>query len=88
MNENTTVPYFAYEGALARMERTNKRSWIVCLILIILLFATNGAWLYYESQYSVVTETTTITQTNEDGVNNFIGNDGDISNGDTESNQN
>lgn len=82
------VPYIVYEGTMARLERTNRRSWILTIILIILLFATNGAWLYYESQYEMVTETTTITQTNDDGINNYIGNDGDISNGEAGSKEN
>lgn len=82
------VPYIAYEGTMARLERANRRSWILTIILIILLFATNGAWLYYESQYEMVTETTTITQTNDDGINNYIGNDGDISNGEAGSKEN
>lgn len=40
-----------HEGILARMERTIKRLWIVVLVLIGLLAATNGAWIYYESQF-------------------------------------
>lgn len=68
---------------MARMERTIKRLWIVVLILILLLAATNGAWIYYESQWEVV-ETTEITQENDGGFNNYIGNDGDIYNGETD----
>lgn len=36
---------------MARMERTIKRLWIVVLVLIILLVASNGAWIWYESQF-------------------------------------
>lgn len=36
---------------MARQERTIKRLWIIVLILILLLAATNGAWIYYESQF-------------------------------------
>lgn len=36
---------------MARMERTIKRLWIVVLVLIILLAASNGAWIWYESQF-------------------------------------
>lgn len=68
---------------MARQERTIKRLWIVVLILILLLAATNGAWIYYESQWEVV-ETTEITQENDGGFNNYIGNDGDIYNGETD----
>ena len=82
------VPYIIFESAQSRMERANKRWCIISVILIILIFATNGAWLYYNSQYDIVKETTTITQENKDGVNNFIGNDGDINNGETDNNEN
>lgn len=79
--ENTSVPYFVHEGILARMERTIKRLWILCIVLIILFVGTNGAWLWYENQF--IEQTIEITQENEDGYNNYIGNDGDINNGET-----
>lgn len=47
----------AYEGMLARMERTIKRLWILALVLVCLLVATNGVWLWYESQWQEVTTT-------------------------------
>ncbi len=73
------VPYIVHEGAVARLERVIKRMWVLVLSLIILLFASNAAWIWYESQFEDVE--TTITQENEDGYNNYIGNDGDIVNG-------
>ena len=51
------IPFVAHEADMTRMERTNRRVWILCIILIILLFGTNFGWLYYESQFRVV-ETT------------------------------
>ncbi len=45
-----TVPYAAHEAALARQARSFRRLWIVCIILIIALVATNVAWIMYESQ--------------------------------------
>ena len=76
------VPYIAHESAMARSERNSKRLWIIILVLIVALIGTNLAWIIYESQFKVVKETsTTITQDNADGYNNYIGNDGDIVNG-------
>jgi hypothetical protein len=66
---------------MARQERTIKRLWIVLILVICLLVATNGAWLWWESQWEVVE--TEITQENDGGYNNYIGNDGDIYNGET-----
>lgn len=71
------VPYVVHEGAMVRMERTIKKLWIIIIILIAALLGTNAAWIYYESQF----EYFSVTQENEDGYNNFIGNDGDIYNG-------
>lgn len=65
-------------SALAK--HTITKMWVVIILLILLLFGTNAAWIYYESQWEVV-ETTEITQDNENGYNNYIGNDGDIYNG-------
>lgn len=73
------VPYIVHEGAVARLERVIKRLWVLVLALIILLCASNAAWILWESQYETIE--TTITQENADGYNNYIGNDGDIVNG-------
>lgn len=45
------VPYIAHESAMARQERTIKRLWILLILVISLLVATNGAWIWYESQF-------------------------------------
>ena len=79
---NNPVDYIVYEGTMSRMERTIRRLWILSIILIVLLVSSNSLWLWYESQF----ESMTITQENEDGYNNFIGNDGDINYGNTDDN--
>ena len=73
------VPYIAHESAVARLERVINRMWVLVLSLIILLVASNGAWIWWESQYQTIE--TTATQENADGYNNYIGNAGDIVNG-------
>ena len=59
--EDKMIPYIAHESEVARLERIIKRLWILCIIIFAALIATNGAWLWYESQYvdEVVTETYT-----------------------------
>ncbi len=59
--DNDNISYIAFEAVCARFERMNKRLWIACIILIILLFGSNLAWVAYESQFQTV-ETTTVTQ--------------------------
>ena len=76
------VPYIVHECAVARLERVIKRMWVLVLSLIILLFVSNAAWIWYESQ----TDEIRIEQDNESGYNNFVGNDGDIYNGETDNN--
>ena len=46
------IPYFAHEGEMVRMERANKRLWIVILVLIVCLMGTNIGWIVYESQFT------------------------------------
>lgn len=86
MEKEKVVSQYFHEGTVAMMERTIRRLWITTLLLIVLLVATNGAWLWYESQFEYFT--TTVTQENEDGYNNYIGNDGEIVNGTTNGNSN
>ena len=74
------VPFIAHEGMMARAERTAKRLWITILLLIVLLVGTNAGWIWYQSQFDDIA----ISQENEDGYNNFVGNDGDIFNGETD----
>ncbi len=39
---------------LALVERTIKRLWILIILLVILLFGTNAAWIYYERQFESI----------------------------------
>lgn len=61
---------------------------IIIIVLAILLILSNVAWAIYEHSMETVTETTTtydyeISQDNENGDNNYIGNNGDITYGET-----
>ena len=74
------VPYIVHEASMARSERTIKRLWATIILLILLLVGSNAAWIWWNNQWETV-ESWEITQENEDGNNNYIGNDGDIANG-------
>lgn len=66
------------------MVSANTKWFILVLVLIVLLVATNAMWIYRETQF--VTESTEIEVKTEDGGNaNYIGNDGDIYNGEHQS---
>ena len=70
------IPFFVHEADMARLERTNKRLFIVVLVLILSLIGTNGAWIKYENSFQDIV----VTQDSLDGNNNYIGEDGDIVN--------
>ena len=80
-NAPESVPYIVHESSMARMERQIKRLWITILTLIFLLVGSNCVWILYENQFKDIE----IVQENADGYNSFIGNDGDIVYGETNS---
>lgn len=68
---------YGYEAHEARHERQIRRMWIALIVAISMIFASNAAWLLYESQF----ETLTYEQTGE-GINNVnYGEQGDLNNG-------
>lgn len=50
--DSAIIPYYAHESAMCRLERANKRLWIIVLILILALVGTNAGWIVYESQFT------------------------------------
>lgn len=65
-------------------KKTNKRQFIVILVILGMWFATIGYLVYTLNDIGTIEETTQeVTQENESGNNNFIGNDGDITYGET-----
>lgn len=49
--QTADVPYIVHEGMLARMERANKRLWVILIIVIVLFVGTVAGWIYYENQF-------------------------------------
>ena len=54
-----------------------KQFWTI-ILLIVCLVISNGVWIWYINQFDFNSETTTL---DGNGVNNYIGNDGEINNG-------
>ena len=65
------VPYIVHEGAVARLERVIKRMWVLVILLIILFVASNGAWIWWESQFEKV-KTVETYEANADNGGNAI----------------
>lgn len=79
---------FSHEQEAVRQERTIKRLWILCIILILLLVGTNIGWMIYESQFEDVVETMQIEAEQEadgNGSNYVVG--GDYYGAESESNE-
>lgn len=66
-------------------DKKNKRLCGIISLLVILLVISLGYTIYLTSDIGPVEDTITqeVTQDNTSGNNNFIGNDGDITNGKT-----
>lgn len=90
-NEKTNtspVPYLVYEGEQARNERHIKRLISALIVAVALLFLSNAIWLYAWCQYDYSSEEVAVDVTAEDGGDaNYIGNDGDIVNGENKSDE-
>ncbi len=73
--EHTNVPYIVHEGDMARLERSNKRLWVLCIVIFLALILSNLCWLYYESQFEYIETTQEVVQECDGGNNTFIGGD-------------
>ena len=80
-NDFEKIPYVVYESAQTRLERIIKRLIIALIIVTSMLFISNIIWLHEWMQFDYVTEDEVITVDSSDGIANYIGNDGDITNG-------
>lgn len=69
------------------LEKNNKRMFIIILVLIGVIVTSVGYNIYLLNDTSTV-ETTEVTQDNDNGNNNYVGNDGDITNGKTDDKEN
>lgn len=51
---------------LSELKKSTKRWFVISIILLVALVATNVTWIIYESQFETVTETQTVEQHQED----------------------
>lgn len=65
------------------LKTQNKRLFIIWIITFIVFICLLGYTIYLLNDVGTIEETT-ISQDNENGYNNYIGNDGDIVNGKTD----
>lgn len=73
------VPYMVHEGMMTRLERSNRRLWILCIIIFLAFVISNGCWIWYESQWEDVVTTTESYESSADGGGIAIANgDGEV----------
>ena len=85
-DKSPVVSYAAFESVQTRLERANRRMWILCIILIIALIGTNAGWLYRESQFEdvVVTQEVEATSDGSSDLNlNTVGGDYNVGEGES-----
>lgn len=85
--EDNKVPYIVFEGEQARHERTVKRLVLALLVSIALLFLSNVAWLWFFDQFDYESDMVTVNS-QEDGNASYMGGDGVIDNGRSNSKDN
>lgn len=79
-NDNIMMSRIAFERMQAKDERNDMWRNIIIILLIVLLVASNGMWLWAWNQYDYYSEDVYVE--NDDGGNaNYIGQDGNIYNG-------
>lgn len=82
MEEHTNVVSFAaFESMKSTMERTIKRLWILAVVLVLLLFGSNAAWIWYESQFTDEITETYNSQVDGEGGLAIVNRDGSVNYG-------
>ena len=80
MENNNMIPFAVYEAMQAKDERIIKRLITALIVAVSLLFASNAVWLVVLSEFDFYIEEVEVDS--EDGGDaNYIGNDGNIYNG-------
>lgn len=76
------VPFQTHQTDMARLERANRRLWILCLVMLALFVASNAIWIWRETQYEDVVIT---AEQEADGNSNNYAIGGDMYGGPAES---
>jgi hypothetical protein len=86
VDDNAPVPKYIFEAYMIDQRRATRQWMNVCLALIIALVLVVAGAMYERLQYDSASMET-VTVDGKTGVANYIGNDGDIYNGEDSSAQ-
>lgn len=84
LKDMPSVPFAAHEAEVGRQERQIKRMWVALIMSIALMFFTNMIWIGVFSSYDYSSEEI-IVDAEDNGNANYIGQDGNIYNGENNS---
>lgn len=87
---NVKIDYIVHESAMARNERTIKALIKALVLSIVALLISNAIWLWAWMQYDYVggeLDLSTVTVDAKEGIANYIGQNGDIQNGEDPSDE-
>lgn len=88
-NQNVIVPYVVHEATVARQERQIKRMWIALIVAWVTALAIVGIFTYERLQYDYTgTYEEIIVDAEDNGNANYIGQDGNIYNGEDNGTEN
>lgn len=89
-NKLKTVPYQLYEDMKDAKAKVEKNRLIERIVFIVIIISMIIGFCIYESQFETV-ETVSeeiVVDADENGIANYIGNDGDIINGESDGKEN
>ena len=84
LKDMPSMPFAAHEAEVGRQERQIKRMWIALIVAIALMFFANMMWVGVFSSYDYSSEEI-IVDAEDNGNANYIGQDGNIYNGEDNS---
>lgn len=67
------IPYYVHEMEMTRLDRINKRLWIILIVIFLAFVGTNAGWIVYENQFEDISISQE-GQTEGGGSNYFNGN--------------
>lgn len=75
------VPFIVFESSQTRLEHINRRLFMLLILTVVIMFVSNALWLHAWTQYDYSGEDMEILVDGKDGIANYIGNSGVITNG-------
>jgi len=81
--DEKSVSILTMESAMMHLQEANRRLARITMIALTLMFVMFGCFMYFLTNYEISTEEVTVDS--KSGPANYIGNDGEINNGVSES---